>query len=125
MIKIHKHILWVITVLIFSVGPYCFSQSQTYSASDLACKPPGSTDLNVLHNQIGVPAQTAVLTGCHGDVNDGANENSDNFVRGVEVASGRIVAQGSQGSLTEVEEVDKRAGLSSGRRSWREIFINW
>lgn len=128
MIEIHKRILWGIVVLLSAVGPYCFSQSQTYSASDLACNSPGNAYLNILHHQIGAAAPTAVSRECHEGVNggaDGSSEVFDNFVRGVEVANERIDAQGSRGVLTEAEAVDRRGELSSGRRSWREIIINW
>lgn len=128
MIKGRKCILWVFSVLLSSVGPYCFSQSQSNSVSDFECGSPGNTNLNDLRNQIGSAALATVLIGCHGENNGGAddsNENSDDFVGGIDVVNERIVTQGGRGNLTESEGVDKRAGLSSGRRSWREIFINW
>ncbi len=124
MTKGHKRIFWAIAVLLSAVGPYCFPQSQTYSASGLECNPPGSSYLY----PAGAAAPSAVLGTCHSEVNsgsDGSHEISDGFVRDVEIVNERVVGQGSRGNLTEAEEILREPGMPSGRRSWREIIINW
>ena len=103
----------------------------TYNPPIDTCLPEGTSNLYAIYYSTGTAYPDAAFGNSTTNFNNGSPETPNNIDLGIGVASEPVMLPGDkvavQKSTSETIDVKvKRTGMvSSGRRSWREIQINW